>query len=474
MTEAYLHGVESVETTKGPRPIKVPRTSVIGLVGTAPIHHVATGAPAVSALALIAGDKDAPLLGPDVTGYSIPRALAGIADQGAGLVVVINVFDPATMKTTVAAAAKAIEADGTADIGATDLISVTVTKSDDTACVEGTDYTVDRVTGIVTVIDGGLLDGEVTCKVGYDKANPAAVDDDAIIGTVDAGGVRTGAQAFLGAMGALGFVPKILIAPGHSGSKAVADALLVLGNKLRATTLADLPVGTTMTEALGSRTAGATPDCSSASQRLAYCYPFVKADDDVLEPYSARLAGAMAATDADVGYWKSPSNRPILGIKATEVPIAASISDATSDTNLLNGAGIMTIFSAYGTGFRTWGNRSSAFPGSSALMTFIAARRTLDVLEDAIEQYTLEHMDDVVGDVLVTAVLEDTNAFVRSLIQRGALMPGSVVTYSDEKNDPVELAAGHITFTVTNCPAPPAERITYDFVVDTNLLKLGA
>ena len=39
----------------------------------------------------------------------------------------------------------------------------------------------------------------------------------------------------------------------------------------------------------------------------------------------------------------------------------AAINDANSEANLLNEAGIITVFNSYGTGIRLWGNRSAAF-----------------------------------------------------------------------------------------------------------------
>ncbi|NKD78170.1 phage tail protein, partial [Haematospirillum sp. H1815] len=36
MTETFLHGVEVLEIDAGPRPVRTVRSSVIGVVGTAP------------------------------------------------------------------------------------------------------------------------------------------------------------------------------------------------------------------------------------------------------------------------------------------------------------------------------------------------------------------------------------------------------------------------------------------------------
>ena len=40
MPASFLHGVETIEIEKGARTIKTVKTSVIGLVGTAPIEDV--------------------------------------------------------------------------------------------------------------------------------------------------------------------------------------------------------------------------------------------------------------------------------------------------------------------------------------------------------------------------------------------------------------------------------------------------
>ena len=42
-------------------------------------------------------------------------------------------------------------------------------------------------------------------------------------------------------------------------------------------------------------------------------------DSNVLEPYSQRLAGVMAAKDVDKGYHWSPSNTEIKGIIGVEL-----------------------------------------------------------------------------------------------------------------------------------------------------------
>ena len=95
MAANFLHGVETIEIDKGPRPIRTVKSAVVGLIGTAPIGDISTPT-------IVLSDKQAAQFGPQLTGFSIPQALDAIFDQGAGTVIVINVLDPATHKTAVA------------------------------------------------------------------------------------------------------------------------------------------------------------------------------------------------------------------------------------------------------------------------------------------------------------------------------------------------------------------------------------
>src|SRR6187551_2745982 len=156
---AFLHGVETFTMLVGPRSIQQVRSAVIGLVGTAPVQHSATPAQ-LNKCELVLSDRDNEKFGPEVTGYTIPQALKAIQDQGAGTVVPINVFNPATHKTAVAAADRPI-ADGKCTLLHADVMNVVVKVAGGagSALVLGTDYTIDRVKGVITVVPGGALDG---------------------------------------------------------------------------------------------------------------------------------------------------------------------------------------------------------------------------------------------------------------------------------------------------------------------------
>lgn len=480
MAQGFLHGVETIALTSGPVPIQQVRSGVIGLIGTAPSHRVSAAlvAPAKDTPTLITGDIDAPLFGPaSVPGYSIPKALAALG-RYAGPVVVINVFDPAVHKTTVAEATLAIvSGTKTIQLAHGDVLAVTVKTTGDVASVEGTDYTIDKVTGLISVKSGGNLSAASNAKVAYTYADPSQVDEeDDVIGGVSGAGVRTGISAFLNAKNLLGLRPKILIAPGFSSSRAVAAALLAVAQptKLRAVVLADAPAGTSVAEAIAGRGPDGEVDLGIADERVFYCYPHLKTTRG-LEPLATHLAGVIAVTDSSLGYWHSPSNKALSAeVVGTELPLTAEYNDENCDTNRLNAAGIVTVFAARGEPVRAWGNRASSFPGSQDTMTFMSVLRVRDMLDETIEEASGRRFTDrPITKALIDGVLADTNELVNALVGRGALMPGSATSFNPAKNPAVNIAAGKVVFTNTWASPTPAEQIAWESVYDSSLLAQG-
>ncbi len=480
MAANFLHGVETVEVTKGPRPIRAVKTAVIGLVGTSPVHHLAPDNRTVNTPTLILSDVDAgKLAGPELAGYTIPQALNAIFDQGRGTVIVINVFDPAVHKTAVTNEAVTLGADGTAKLAHGDIIAATV-KSQDGAVTyaAGTDYALNRMTGLLTRVVGGSIPAGAPLTVSYDRADPSKVTAADIIGSVDVAGRRLGMQGFLNSYNLFGMYPKILIAPVYCTQQSVAVELesLAATSKCRGIALVDAPIGTTRDQAINGRGPSGTINFTFSSERVVLCYPHLKVydqatDSNRLEPYSQRLAGVIAATDDEFGYWYSPSNKVIKGIVGAERDLSAMINDPTSDVNLLNEAGIVTVLNSFGTGLRSWGNRSSAWPASSAQGNFVQTRRVADMVHESLEYAMLQFLDLPINDALIDSVLESCNGFIRVLIGRGALTIGSRAEFNKDKNPAVELAAGHLLFDLIMCPPPPAERITFESFIDITLLS---
>lgn len=471
----FLHGVETIRKTVGTRQIDAVKTAVILLVGSAPTHHVAPADRApLNQLVLVTGEADHAKFGPDLPAYSIPAALKAHALLGKGLVFVVNVFDPANDKTAVAESTIAIT-NGKITLPHQDIVDGVVVKAigtPDVVCAENTDYTIDKVTGVITVVAGGLLDGDPNAKVAYNRANPAGATTTDVIGATSSGGVRSGMQCGLDAQGTFGFAPKIIIAPTFSATKTVADAMGALADKLKAVFYADVPAATSLEDAIAGRAPGETPDLSLVHPRGRYCYPHLKRSDGRLVPMSPYMAAIRAWTDSIYGYWWSPSNKVIPGVSAPELTLSASLTDPACDVNRLNAAGITTVFAAFGKGLKTWGNRTLAFPGGNGIETFESVLVTRDVLEESIEFYALEHVDKPVNQTLIDAVLADIGAFVNKLIGDGALAPGSRVYVDPTLNPPAQLAAGKVRWSYVFCPPPPCELASFESILDTSLLTV--
>jgi uncharacterized protein len=298
MPASFLHGIEVLEVGSGPIPVTVVKSAVIGLVGTAPSWAVQSPAtaPAINTPTLVSSALDAAAFGPVVRGYSIPYAIAAIQNQGAGQVIAVNVFDPTRHFTSIAATALTFNAQGVVNLGHMGVSSLVVTSDPaGTTFVAGTDYTLDAVNGIVTMVapgSGGHIASGATVLVSFNYADPTKVQDSDIIGAVTSG-VFTGIQALQTTYGTMGFFAKILIAPGYSQSADVATAEIALANKIRAVALVDSAPSTPVASAIGNR--GTVGNAfNTSSKRAVLCYPQQSFYDTGLVPTGVTL-GATGA-----------------------------------------------------------------------------------------------------------------------------------------------------------------------------------
>lgn len=356
--------------------------------------------------------------------------------------------------------------------------------------VEGTDYRIDYVNGLLYTLSGGSVPAAASLIASATYCDPTKVQPSDIQGTV-VGSTYTGIQALQTTFNTMGLFAKLLITPTFNDTGTSA-ALLAMATKIKAIAFTDAPPQTSVATAVSNRGAAGNA-FNQASDRLVLCFPYqlktasainpagvtvspqgivnTTLNTGVVEsPYSQWVAGATSAKDLASGFWFSPSNTTIEGVLGPDVSMYMSAYDPASDTNTLNAAGILTVFNGFGTGYRTWGNRASSFPSSGSVTTFIAIRRTLDVVEQSIQVSSLPFLDQPISNGLINSILLSVNAFIRSLVQQGALLTGSQIIYNPADNPPANLANGQLVFEVNVMPPPPAENIVYNFAVDTSLL----
>lgn len=415
MPANYLHGIETIEILKGPIPVREVKSAVVFLVGTAPVHETKPADTPENAwyeetvnnpLLILKREDGARYFGEPKPPYTIPYALDAIFDHGGTTIIAVNVFDPRVHKTN-------------------------------------------------------------------NQPDPTKVTNADIIGGVDpTTGKRRGLEIMDVLYSKFGFTGKLILCPVFCQSPGVMSAMIAKAENARAIALIDAPIGLTVQQVINARGAGG--QLNTSSYRAVICYPHLKVYDNAtnserLEPFSQRLAGVIAKTDHENGYWWSPSNREILGIIGTERLITASINDPLSETNILNENGIVTVFNSFGTGYRVWGNRSAAWPTKSDPKNFISVRRTADIIAESLEYSTMQWLDKPIT-VVVDGVLSMVNAFIRTLIGRGALVDG-MCYFLPDKNPPSQLANGHLVFTYEIMPPTPAERITFEQMINIELLK---
>lgn len=283
---------------------------------------------------------------------------------------------------------------------------------------------------------------------GVAKAVDAAAQTSSIIGGVLANGKRTGLQALLDGKSRFNAQPRLIVAPKHSATQAVATAMDALAGKLRAVAIIDGP-GTT-------DEAATTYAKSFGSKRLFMVDPGVQqwdttANATVDQPGSAWVAGIFAWTDTEYGFWASPSNKEFVGITGTTRSVEFLDGDDTCRANLLNNANIATIIRD--DGYRLWGNRTLS---SDAKWAFVTRVRTMDIVMDAILYGHKWAVDRSITATYVKDVTEGLQAFMRDLKNQGAIINFEV--YADPVlNTASQLEQGKVYWNIRFTDVPPAE-----------------
>ncbi|MBV4475231.1 phage tail sheath subtilisin-like domain-containing protein [Pseudomonas botevensis] len=296
----------------------------------------------------------------------------------------------------------------------------------------------------------------VIVAIGVPKMDDPALQTSAIIGGVLASGQRTGLQALLDGKSLFNAQPRLLIAPGHSATQAVATAIDSLAQKLRAIGIIDGPCTT-------DEAAMAYAD-NFGSRNLFMVDPGVQFWDTgesktVDAPGSAWAAGLFAWTDATYGFWASPSNKEFTGITGTTRAVEYLDGDETCRANLLNNANITTIIRD--DGYRLWGNRTLS---SDPKWAFVTRVRTLFILMDAVQAGHKWAVDRSITKTYVKAVTDGLEAFMRDLKNEGAVINFEVFP-DHELNTASQIEQGKVYWRIRFTDVPPAENPNFLFEV---------
>jgi phage tail sheath protein FI len=457
--EQFLHGVEVLDIDTGPRPIRTASSSVIGIIGTAP--DADADAFPLNTPVLIAGSRrEAALL--DTTGNgegTLPAALDSILDQSGAVVVVVRVDEGQTATETLANVLGGVNSNTGQYQGVHAFLGAKSAVNAKPRILLAPGFTNTRRANAVTAIS-------VTAQgTGYTSAPAVALT----------GGGGTGATAVATVEG--GKVTKITVTnPGTGYTSAPAVALTGgAGNGATATasfgTLGNAVVAELVgiAERLRAVIIADGPDTNDAAA-LAYAGDFGSKRVYLVDPKAIKtgtdgtpytefasplVAGLIAKSDNERGFWWSPSNQEINGIVGTSRAIDFSMGDASSRANLLNEGNVATIIRE--DGFRLWGNRTLS---SDPKWQYLCIVRTNDIIADSLQAAHLWAVDRGITKQYFEDVTEGVNAFLRHLKAQGAILGGECWPDPD-LNTADQIMLGHAYFNYKWTGVYPAEHITF-------------
>lgn len=483
MSEEFLHGVEIVEIDDGTRPIETARSSVIGLIGTAPNSESAETATLTTGTELLDNAILWTATSSGVGGNSIgvylkARGLSKALDVmvSNGVITVQLATDSAGLVTSTAAE---VIAAVTADVDVSALVTVTNAGDSDGSGEAEASMRIEYLSGGLdeafplntpVLVAGRRQEAQ---RLGSGGTLPHAIDgifdqygawvavvriaegvDNAatlsnVIGDLTQ---RTGVKAFLNAEPSIFVTPRILIAPTFSHEQAVVAEMIGVAEMLKAVVIADGP-STSDVAAIDYR-------MNFGSDRVYIVDPRVKIWDTATHGYayrpaSPRVAGIIAKSDNERGFWWSPSNREVNGIVGTERHIDFEIGNPQSRANYLNEHDVATIVRKEG--WRLWGNRSCS---EDPKWQFLSVRRTADMIHEALQRSHLWAVDRNITKTYMEDVVMGVRSFLNHLTVKGAIL-GGTCWVDEELNSPESIANGRVYFDFDFTTLYPGERVVF-------------
>lgn len=378
--------------------------------------------------------------------------------------VFINVFDPATNKTAVAAASMTVT-DHKVVIGEDAILDSGLTVTDGEDALPATDYTAYYGDGGLTVelLATGASYAATTLVIGYNK-----IDLTAITATVINGAIEQIEQCKT----RFGIVPDLLCAPGWSKVPEVAAVMAA-----KAASINGLFRGKAVVD-LNTAAAGADDYADVGAYKAAngytdpnmiVCWPLAKVGDKVFN-MSTIVCGKLAQVDADNGNvpFESPSNKglPITGCvnaAGAEILLTVTQADVVSYT-----AGVVTAINY--DGWVVWGNYTGCHPGSTDVAEiFICTNRMMDFVCNTFTHTFWGYLDRPLTRVLIDAIVNSFNTWLAGLVRDGALYGGEIA-YVEENNQTDDLIAGKFRLDTVVAAPVPAQRIDMVAEFDVDIL----
>lgn len=466
----YLHGVRIQENpTSVPTPVSN-EAGVPVIFGTAPVNLVADPAGAVNKLFLcnsFAEAKAAVGYSDDYEKYTLCQAMdAFFKAFGVGPVVICNVLDPASHKSTYSETLNIVGGQAVSTKKGILLEGLTV---GDMAF--GTDYTLafnDDGYLVITVLKS---QPGATVAVSGNMIDASKVTESSIVGSYDSStGVETGIELLRKVYPTFGLTPSLLLAPGWSHKPTVGLALAEKCTDINGMFKCECVVD------IDSNRAAKYTDVEKikkesgfASEHTICVWPKVKYAGKAM--YFSAIYAAMACyTDYnnDSVPNLSPSNRAIR-ISASVVEDGTEINLDINQANELNAVGVVTALNL--NGFKAWGNNTAAYPDTTDPKDrWIACRRFFSWWGNSFITTYMTKVDNPANYRLIESIVDSENVRGNSLVSQGKCA-GIKMVYSKDDNPIASVLDGKIVFKQYLAPYTPAEDILNVLEFDPSMIE---
>ena len=267
------------------------------------------------------------------------------------------------------------------------------------------------------------------------------------------GGNYTGLKALRRAKAITGQTPKILGVP-EMDSQDVVTELVGLAQATRAFVYASAGGAESISEVTSYRQNFGQRELMLIDNDFLAFDTTAKANKPAAT--IARVLGARAKLDMQVGWHKSISNTEINGVSALKYGRTFDLLDKNCDANTLNNADITTLIRE--NGFRVWGNRTCS---SDPMLAFEVAVRSAQIIQETIASAFLWAMDKPMHPSLIEDIIMGINAKLAEYVNKGYIL-GARVFLDKGKVTPQAIQAGQFAFDYEWTYVPPLENMVFN------------
>lgn len=284
-----------------------------------------------------------------------------------------------------------------------------------------------------------------------------------VIGTAE-GGNYTGLKALRRAKAVTGFTPKILGCP-ELDSQDVLTELAGVAQATRAFAYGSAGGNTDITEVGNYRKNFGQRELMLIDNEFMAFDPTTKKTETAAT--IARVLGARAKLDKNVGWHKSISNTEINGVSGLKFARSFDLLDKNCDANTLNNKDVTTLIRE--DGFRVWGNRTCT---NDSMMAFEVATRTAQIIQETIASAFMWALDKPMHPSLMEDIIMAINAKLAQYVNKGYIL-GARVFIDKTLNTSETVQAGQFTISYEFTWVPPLENMVFNqHVTDTFFVNL--